>query len=331
MGSETTEWYNTQILVGFTNQRGTAWHYKKETQGEESNHYPEAIPVSDVHRRLFAWEAIHKPVYYETANGEIRIADNKKAVIRNDNDHLLGIFSDGYQSHQYGEWLVKGLDLMLSGDLQIGSAGLLKAGAVAWVQIEQPESIEVLEGFKIRPTLLATTSHNGSIATTYKKVTTFVVCDNTYAVALGEDGEKFGIRHSRFSQLRIQNARDALGFVHRMGDDMTKHIRELSRITVSDMQFERILNTLAPVPVSDSKMSISRADNKREKIMELYRTDQRVAQWKGTGLAVMQAFNTYNQHEAGTDRNRVERNMMNTLMGSIAETDKKVLSLLGVR
>ena len=48
MGMETTEWYNTQILVGMTDQRGNAWHYKKDAQGDEPNHYAGAIPVEDL-------------------------------------------------------------------------------------------------------------------------------------------------------------------------------------------------------------------------------------------------------------------------------------------
>ena len=29
MSKETSEWLNQNCLIGFTNQRGTAWHYKE--------------------------------------------------------------------------------------------------------------------------------------------------------------------------------------------------------------------------------------------------------------------------------------------------------------
>jgi phage/plasmid-like protein (TIGR03299 family) len=328
MGIETNEWYNTQILIGMTDQRGKAWHWREDSQGAEPNHYPQAIPVADVHRRLFSWKAIKRPMYFESADGGIIPAENTVAVIRDDNSHLMGIFSESYGTHQYGDWLVKNLENMIDDNIIIGSAGLLKQGAVAWVSLEMPESVEVIEGFKIRPHLLATTSHNGSIATTYKKVTTFVVCDNTYSIALRENGESYSVRHSKYSNMRIQDARDALGIVHRMTEEMSRHIEMLSSVKISDMAFERILDKMVPKPLTTAKMAITRADNKRNDLLSMWKSDERVAPWRGTGLGAIQAFNTYNHHKAGTDKNRIERNMMGSLNGVLEKTDKQVLSLV---
>lgn len=328
MGTETAEWYNTQILIGMTEQRGKAWHWREDKQSAEPNHYPHAIPVADVHRRLFSWKAIKRPMYFESADGGIVPADNTVAVIRDDNSHLMGIFSESYATHQYSDWLVTNLENMLDDNIVIGSAGLLKGGAVAWVSLEMPESVEVVEGFKIRPHLLGTTSHNGSIATTYKKVTTFVVCDNTYSMALKENGESYSVRHSKYSNMRIQDARDALGIVHRMTEEMTRHIQMLTSVKITDNAFDRILDKMVPQPLTTAKMAVSRADNKREALRSMWQTDERVAPWRGTGLGVIQAFNTYNHHKAGTDKNRIERNMMSSLNGLLEKTDKQVLSLV---
>lgn len=328
MGIETSEWYNTQILIGMTDQRGKAWHWRADSQSDEPNHYPQAIPVADVHRRLFSWKAIKRPMYFESADGGITPAENTVAVIRDDNSHLMGIFSESYATHQYGDWLVTNLENMIDDNIIIGSAGLLKHGAVAWVSLEMPESVEVVEGFKIRPHLLATTSHNGSIATTYKKVTTFVVCDNTYSIALRENGESYSVRHSKYSNMRIQDARDALGIVHRMTEEMSRHIEMLSSVKISDMAFERILDKMVPKPLTTAKMAITRADNKRNDLLSMWKSDERVAPWRGTGLGAIQAFNTYNHHKAGTDKNRIERNMMGSLNGVLEKTDKQVLSLV---
>jgi phage/plasmid-like protein (TIGR03299 family) len=335
MGTETMEWYNSMCLIGMTDERGTAWHFKKEYQSEEPNHYPQGIPVADVHRRLFNWEAVKTPVFYESNFGQLLKAENTNAIIRNDTSDLFGLVSDGYQTHQYSEWLVKNLQNLIDDDLVIGSAILLKNGAVACVTLEMPESIEVLEGFSIRPHLMATTSHNSSIATTYKKVTTFVVCDNTYAVALRENGEKYSIRHTKNSGMKIQDARDALGIVHKMTEEMTEHIEFLSQIKITPSHFEGILNQIVPLPLisksgdSPAKNALTRAENKREVITGLYKNDPRVAPWQHTGLGVVQAFNTYAHHFGGTDKNRIERNIMNILTGASEKADKQVLSLIG--
>ena len=63
MSTETAQWLNTMTLIGNTDHRGTAWHYRAELQGDEPNHYPGPVPVADVERRLFSWDAVELPVY----------------------------------------------------------------------------------------------------------------------------------------------------------------------------------------------------------------------------------------------------------------------------
>jgi len=53
----------------------------------------------------------------------------------------MGIFSPGYTMHQYQEWLLTTVGDILDDTLAISSAGLLKAGAIAWVEVSVPDSI----------------------------------------------------------------------------------------------------------------------------------------------------------------------------------------------
>ena len=48
MSRETLQHLNTNTLIGNTDHRGTAWHYRAEHQGDEPNHYPGPIPIADV-------------------------------------------------------------------------------------------------------------------------------------------------------------------------------------------------------------------------------------------------------------------------------------------
>jgi phage/plasmid-like protein (TIGR03299 family) len=347
MSKETMEWLNSNILVGFTAERGNAWHYRADLQGTEPNHYEGAIPTDDILRRLFAWSAVSAPVFVRvpaTLDDATGVDDNgnpikfveveRQAILRSDTNDLMEIFGKDYCSHQYPEWLVQNLANIVDDDINFGSAGILKNGAVAFVSLEMPESVEVLEGFSVRPHLLATTSHNGMLATTYKSVSTFVVCDNTHAMAMKENTSQFKTRHSKNSAMRIQSARDALGIVHKMTDNIMAEITKLSEHKVSDAEWQKVLEALAPIPTlmpdDKNKAAVTRAENKREEIVSLYNYDVRVAPWKGSALGVLQAFNTYNHHVVGNSDNRAERNMMNALMGKTEQSDRKVLQLLGV-
>ena len=56
---------------------------------------------------------------------------------------------------------------ILDDNLSISSAGLLR-NRVAWVEVSVPDNITTPEGVVFRPNPLATTSFDGSLATSYK-------------------------------------------------------------------------------------------------------------------------------------------------------------------
>ena len=213
MSGETLSDLNVNTLIGNTDARGHAWHYRAEEQGEQSNHYPGPIPMEDVRDRLFCWTAQSTPVAVEVPadldsfthldedGHPVRWATvpDRQAICRSDTDAVMGIFGPGYVRHQYDQWLLTTVADILDDDLVISSAGLLKGGAIAWVEVSIPDSITTPEGVVFRPNLLATTSFDGSIATTFKRTITDVVCDNTRELALAEPGQEFKVKHSRYS------------------------------------------------------------------------------------------------------------------------------------
>jgi len=85
VSQETMKWLNNNTLIGFTDKRGNAWHYRESDQGDESNHYPGAIPVDDVLRRLFNFKVIESPITYVVSG----VVDNAIGPI--DVGHILGI------------------------------------------------------------------------------------------------------------------------------------------------------------------------------------------------------------------------------------------------
>jgi phage/plasmid-like protein (TIGR03299 family) len=342
MSRETAQWLNTQTLIGHTDKRGHAWHYRAEEQGDEPNHYPGAVPVADVRRRLFGWDAVPRPVAVQlpadlvtataiTDDGEpIRYAEiaGRQAITRSDTGAVLGIFADGYRVHQFSEWLLDTVSTILDDSLSVGSAGLLKGGAVAWVSVEVPDTITTPEGVAFRPNLLACTSHDGSLATTYKRVVTNTVCDNTMSAALREKGQQVKVRHSRNSAGRLGEVRDALAIVHTIAEDFAAQVAELTALTVTDRQWAAFLDAHAPVPSVPSR-SRTMAESRRASLTRLWDHDARVSPWRGTGWGVVQAVNTYTHHEQtvrGMDR--AERNMLRAVEGGADALDAGTVATL---
>src|SRR5215475_14511724 len=343
MSAETSEWLNTQTLIGFTSKRGHAWHYRAGAQAEEPNHYPGPVPVPDVAGRLFAWEAVSRPLSVCLPTDDLAAADgideagqairhvtvpDRQAVARSDTGAVLGLFSTGYAIHQYREWLLETVASILDDSLSVGSAGLLKGGAVAWVSVEVPDTITTPEGVAFRPNLLACTSHDGSLATTFQRVVTNVVCDNTMSAALAEHGQRVKVRHSRYSRLRLGEARQALAVVHTIAGEFAAEVARLTRTTVTDRQWAAFLDAHTPVPPEPGR-SRTAAERRREALGRLWNHDARVTPWRGTAWGVVQAVNTYVHHEQSVrGAGRAERNMQRAVDGGIDQLDTTTLNTL---
>ena len=78
-----------------------------------------------------------------------------------------------------------------------------------------PESITTPVGVVFRPNVLATTSFDGSIATTFKRTVTDTICDSTRESAIAESGQTYNVKHSRYSQAQLA---PALEMVHSLAD-----------------------------------------------------------------------------------------------------------------
>lgn len=334
MSRETATWLNNNTLIGYTDKRGTAWHYRADKQGAEPNHYPAAIPVEDVRRRLFAWEPLAMPleVTLLDENGVSRIVDEtRKVIVRPDTRTVLGVFRDSYQPHGYDQWLVKNVESILDADLAIGSAGLLKGGAVAWVQVEMSDTLNA-GGVEFRPFLTAATSLDGSLATTYLGGAQVVVCDNTLSAALGSFDKRIKVKHSKRSLGRLSDVREALGIVQEIGDDFTTSVNALLDQAVTDAQWAAFVDEwsgMSKATAAESKKGVTVATAKSEQLNSMYFYDERVAPWQGTAWGVVSAVNTWTHHEQrvrGADR--ATRNAERMVTGRVDALDAATIELL---
>jgi phage/plasmid-like protein (TIGR03299 family) len=332
MSRETLTHLNTQTLIGYTSKRGQAWHYRAEHQGSEPNHYEHAVPVADVRRRLFHWSPVEADLQAVTivADGVASYTDpTRKAIVRPDTGAILGVFRTGYQVHDYDQWLISNVEGILDADLHISSAGLLRGGAVAWVQVEMADTLTAA-GVEFRPFLTATTSLDGSIATTYQTGAQVVVCDNTLSAALTNPGTRVKVRHSANSLTKLAQVRDALGIVHQVADDFAAQVERLVNETATDARWARFL--AAYCGTDDAKASNRALTSRREQADQLNRlwtNDQRVTPWRGTAYGVLAAANTYAHHLAPVrGASRAERNAERLVTGKVQDLDEHTLQVL---
>jgi phage/plasmid-like protein (TIGR03299 family) len=344
MSRESYQWLNTHVLVGHTAKRGNAWHYRQTEQQGDGNHFTGPVPLDRAVTLLDSPRLTEATAEASvlTASGVIHIADpTRKSVVRlpgsfgpDDPGAILGSHRAGYALHGYGQWLLRHSERILhhaDGELEIGTCGLLKGGAVAWAQFEMPTNVTTASGATIAPFFAATTSCDGSIATGYMTGCQLIVCDNTLAAAEAQadrNSSRYRIRHTAQSLDRVTDVHEALDLLVKATDTYATQIDTLARQTVTPTQFETFLTRWAP-KASDTKMAKTMADKKRGELRHLYCTDERVTPWTGTAFGVLQAVNTHVHHvKRVVGDTRYSRNQHDFLRGETAKTDQHAMTLL---
>lgn len=334
MSRETSEWLNRNTLVGFGRK---AWHFADgDAMASAANHYDGPIPQDVVRALLDSADPIAVPVMASMPDGTTVPFLGQRAIVRKDGAAAYAVMSEKYAIHP-GRELLNGMSHILgdgSGDtsaLGISSAGLLESGAVQWVSVSLADSAVTASGVEFVTYLLAYGSHNGRHASSWKLVNQLVVCDNTLECAQSESTTRFKIRHTSNSLSRLPDAREALGIILEGRDDTDRAIQELCDTAVSDVQFFKMVDILAPVdPDAPIGRGRTMAENKRDALVALYRNDPRVAPWNGSAFGVLQAVNTYGHWLAtGTGSGVVQaRNMTRVMTGDSAKLDAFALEVI---
>jgi phage/plasmid-like protein (TIGR03299 family) len=328
MSAETLEWLNANTLIGMTDKRGNAWHYREGT----NNHFPGAIPAERVLSLIdipLAEATISAQILDETGVQSFAI-DDRKAIVRRDTGDVFGIFKQGYQIHGYDEWLRQNLELILDDGLQISSAVLLKKGAVASVQAELEDTRTAAEGVAFRPFITSASSCDGSLATTYLLGSQVVVCDNTLSIALASADSRVKIRHSVNSLNRVGQVRKNLGLaVEEAGDAFEAEVQRLTSEYVSDQRWNEFVKAYTGVETANEGRGKTMAEGKVGILNRLWTFDERVAPWKNNAYGVLAAVNTAVHHEFSIKgMERAERNMLRSVTGEWDTIDANTLSLL---
>jgi len=332
VSAETQLWLDQNILTGFTAQRGQAWH---RLQGND-NSFEGPVPIERVRELLARYEAEEVKIEYaDTGN----IIPGVKAIRRIDNGAHYKIFSDGYQPHDYNDWLVDKVGDLLDkvpGDLAIANAGGLMGGAVAFVQMEMPASFKAAMGVEFRPNLTALTSLNGKYKTKYKLMFTNTVCDNSLALGITERSLEVAYKHTSKSLGNLRQVRSdlALGFITDAADAFAAEVEMLGSLPVSDLDWAKFLDLDLALTDDLAPQTRTKREHEREDLNQLYYFDPMVAPWNGSAYGVIQARNTYAQWKAIVrNTERQERNFLNALGGHTEALDvrtrEQILSIIG--
>lgn len=337
-------------LIGNTDKRIT---WIGQTDGTLPT-YPGPIPVAEVEKRLFDWHAVSVPSgnFIPCGLGEANfilpdgrpckavVTDGAQGIVRSDDGTELGRHKSGYRIHDYKQWCIRNVSTVVQGALVINNALTLKNGAQAALDIALDETMhDDSTGLDFWPFLLAQTSLDGSIATTYSVFNRVLRCDNMFQSlkrSARDAGRQYKIRHTAhsMSDVHITGVRQALSVLDLAAHEMTASLHLLSGITVTRPQWLKVLDIIEPpAPADSTKVKVTKTENRRDLLDSIYRGEGELGAlngpFAGTAFGVVQASNTYEHHGVGVrGTSRIERVYDRAIRGEFAESDARALDAL---
>ena len=275
-------------MASFASLREPAWH----GLGTVLDHEVSTTEMLSV-AHLAGWD-----VRLEDVNLPGRSHKNYFATVRTNpfdgEDDVLGIVGSRYNVLQNEELFDFG-DALLDGG-RWETAGSIKNGTVVFGSLALDREITLDPngvGDKVNTYLLVHTSHDGSLAIQASVTPVRVVCQNTLNMAVGRDGRKakqsFRIRHTQTVSGKVAAAREALGLAAKYLDAFEIEAQAMIAKQINTDTFDAIIHAAYPKPDEDVKGSLTKWDNKRDVLFDIWNGDT----VKGAGVRET-AWGAYN-------------------------------------
>ena len=191
-----------------------------------------------------------------------------RATVRSDTRAVLGVVGDGYAPFQ-NQQAFDFMDTLVGQKLAMfESAGALRDGRVVWMLARIPKTLWVTGEDEIRPYLLLTNSHDGSMAVRMLPTSVRVVCMNTLNLALRQgQGTGWAIRHCASLSQRVAEAQHALGLVTQRLDRFQVEVKLLAERHLTGRQLRNYFDMLLPAAQTD------RQREHREQVLQQFQAN----------------------------------------------------------
>ena len=209
------------------------------------------IKALPLHSKLFIMNAHVKTLLDKTnLNWTVRQEDlqtisgisvpNKKAIVREDNNTIVGVHSDGYQPYQNHELM----DLLhqVSGrtGLEIHRGGDFKGGGRIYVQLKGNDL--TLGNDRIEGYLTGVNSFDGSTSLSFGHSNTTISCMNTFFRVM--KGLQHKVRHTKSMSLKVEDICRSLDIVLEEEKETFRIITQLSETRFDDLLEEKVTRKL---------------------------------------------------------------------------------------
>lgn len=208
----------------------------------------------------------------------------------------LGTVGSGYTVFQNSEAFEFFDHVVGSKEAFYHTVGALRGGRKVWILAKLPGELRVEGTDDITDKyLLLANSHDGTSAIRMFFTPVRVVCNNTLQLAMrGGLGQGISIKHTRNAGERISEAREALGLATVFYNKLDTIINQLAHHEPTAEEIDKVFFSLIP-DVEDEDKSVTRRNNQREKLYELFEAGvgNDIKGIKGTSYAMLNATTEY--------------------------------------
>lgn len=242
----------------------------------------------------------------------------RNVLYRDDTKKPLSVMSKQYNIVQPGEILDFIAACVKHSGFQMEVAGSLDDGKRVWALAKVNDGAPVIGHDVVRPYLLAATSYDGTMSTTFKFTAIRVVCNNTITMAAGrsEQGqtEKDKVDGPVVQCVRVPHSdrpdferiRQDLGIVLTAWDRFLVEARMLADTKVNEEFSVAFLKALLPTPKDEQKaVEETRAFQRLMAIVKGEEPSATLPEARGTAWGLLNDVTWYVDHVRGTDAKRL--------------------------
>jgi len=288
------------------------------------------------------WDVEKRELYFQAGDAVQHIAD-KKAIVRLEDERILGIVNKTYEMIQNSDAFEFLDGLVGEGLAMYHTAGSLFGGKRIFICCKLPETFKVADDV-IEKYLVAMTSHDGSTAFHIKWTPIRVVCNNTLSMAFDINSrgkvqtnqDVVSIRHTKNFKDGLEQARGILKLSEGYYDRVEAVFNQLLATPMSEAEYQSFSEQVIPKTFIDEDGKVSKVgetlwQKKQDELLDCWHNGIGLDGLEDTKWKAYNAVTEYADHRKkfAPKKNPVADARMNSVIwGHSAELKKKAVMLL---
>ena len=285
---------------------------------------------------MFA-ERKEKVTPWDTITKRIEVP-NKQAVIRHDNNTVVGVVGTKYKAVQNMEVFSAMDSLVDSGDARYTAAGEYNNGSNIWMIMELPNGVNVADD-PHAAFLLVKSSHDGSCSVIVKPIIERLFCANQINRLIR--GKKmnaytYTMKHTTNAQLSVNDIRSITNLTYSAIEDYELLAGSMLQVQINTDRVRNIFKRVWALPTEVENVPVDMlsqgqrrqqtiAYTARDKAWEIYSQSPTQENIRGTAFGAWQAVVEYADHHASGG---AAKRAVATLSGRSDRIKDKALELI---